>query len=69
MRMYIASLKIYVRALTVPSFFLCLFHILLLRRGLYWYTTHVYDMIKLSWYRSNLDITNVTDFKQYFYFV
>ena len=46
MRMYIASLKIYVRALTVPSFFLCLFHILLLRRGLYWYTTHVYDMIK-----------------------
>ena len=61
MRMYIASLKIYVRALTVPSFFLCLFHILLLQRGLYWYTTHVY--------RSNLDITNVTDFKQYFYFV
>ena len=46
MRMYIASLKIYVRALTVPSFFLCLFHILLLQRGLYWYTTHVYDMIK-----------------------
>ena len=67
MRMYIASLKIYVRALTVPSFFLCLFHILLLRRGLYWYTTHVYDMIKLSWYHIkyhfNLDIRNVTDFK------
>ena len=63
MRMYIASLKIYVRALTVPSFsYICF--IFCYYNEVYTGTLHMYMI-----YRSNLDITNVTDFKQYFYFV